>query len=167
MHVGDSPEKDSGGSAFVAFFKTLPGLLTAIATLITALAAAGLIALSSNEDEADSEPDAGSAAQPTSTEEETQRPPDGNSAAPLPAGFAKCGDRFPSVEYFTREDTTSCQFAAEVTDAWSQNPGASTLPQVPSPVTSQTYDMSCSGEAPVRCEGGNQAVVLIYPDGLT
>jgi hypothetical protein len=40
----NSMSDENGSSGFLGFFKTLPGLLTAVAALITALATAGLIA---------------------------------------------------------------------------------------------------------------------------
>lgn len=58
---------------------------------------------------------------------------------------------------------TSCQFALAVRNAFVYSGRASYLPSVYSPVTGQTYDMYCdTGSYPIRCTGGNDAVVLIY-----
>ena len=35
-----------------------------------------------------------------------------------------------------------------------------------SPITNKWYDMRCSGDRPVRCTGGNDAVIYLY-DGVT
>jgi hypothetical protein len=40
-----------------------------------------------------------------------------------------------------------------------------TLP-VYSPATNKWYDMRCLGDKPVRCTGGNDAVIYLY-DGVT
>lgn len=80
----------------------------------------------------------------------------------IPAGFQSCGPTATGETVFGNE-VTSCPFALNVADAWAQSAGSSLLSGVPSPVTGQTYDMRCSGADPVRCEGGNDAAVLIYP----
>ena len=80
----------------------------------------------------------------------------------IPAGFTSCGTGTDGVRVFGNE-VTSCPFALNVADAWTQAPDSLVLFEVPSPVTGQTYDMRCSGTEPVRCTGGNNAAVLIYP----
>ena len=58
---------------------------------------------------------------------------------------------------------TSCQFALAVRDAYVYSGSSSYLSGVYSPVTGQTYDMYCnSSDYPIRCTGGNDAMVLIY-----
>lgn len=55
---------------------------------------------------------------------------------------------------------TTCPFAENVRAAFESNgPGAL---DVYSPVTRQTYPMSCSGGSPAVCTGGNEAAVYVY-----
>ena len=55
---------------------------------------------------------------------------------------------------------TSCAFAANVKAAYDEAPGASASVQVFSPVTGQTYTMSCAPAGNgVTCSGGNNASV--------
>jgi hypothetical protein len=67
------------------------------------------------------------------------------------AGDLKCGAGL-SVG-----PNTSCPFAERVRDAYEQF-GAGTI-RVPSPVTHKAYEMTCVGESPVVCRGGNNASV--------
>lgn len=53
---------------------------------------------------------------------------------------------------------TSCAFAQNVYDTY-YNSGQSTSIDVYSPVTGQTYGMTCTGSAPTVCRGGNNASV--------
>jgi hypothetical protein len=55
---------------------------------------------------------------------------------------------------------TSCPFAANVRDAYNSAPGASATVRVYSPVTDETYTMSCTpaGDG-ITCSGGNNASV--------
>lgn len=80
----------------------------------------------------------------------------------VPAGFTACGATTGGQAVFGNE-FTSCPFALNVAAAWSAATDPTFLSAVPSPVTGQTYDMQCRGYAPARCEGGNNAAVLIYP----
>lgn len=80
----------------------------------------------------------------------------------IPAGFKSCGAATGGQVVFVNE-VTSCPFAVSVADAWSRASNPSLLSDVPSPVTGRTYDMRCGGSTPTRCEGGNDATVLIYP----
>lgn len=75
-------------------------------------------------------------------------------ASPGSSGSTACGDGL-SVN-----SVTSCPFARNVRDTYEGSGGASTI-DVYSPVTSQTYRMSCSGGVPVVCTGGNGAAVYI------
>ncbi|HKG03043.1 MAG TPA: hypothetical protein VKB03_07665 [Conexibacter sp.] len=70
------------------------------------------------------------------------------------SGSTACGDGL-SVN-----SVTSCPFARNVRDTYEGSGGASTI-DVYSPVTAQTYRMSCSGGVPVVCTGGNGAAVYI------
>ena len=55
---------------------------------------------------------------------------------------------------------TSCTFARNVRDAYWEAPGASATVRVHSPVTNQTYTMSCSPSGSgITCSGGNNASV--------
>jgi hypothetical protein len=61
---------------------------------------------------------------------------------------------------------TSCPFAENVKRAYSDAYSASTTPpdtvSVTSPVTGVTYEMRCTGESPVTCRGGTNALVEFY-----
>ena len=89
----------------------------------------------------------------------------GSGSAPAPSGSSgaiasgaggstACGDGL-SVN-----SVTSCPFARNVRDTYERSGGAATI-DVYSPVTSQTYRMSCSSGVPVVCSGGNGAAVYI------
>ncbi|GAA1881198.1 hypothetical protein [Lapillicoccus jejuensis] len=60
---------------------------------------------------------------------------------------------------------TSCPFALAVQQAWvASNPqaGDSRTVTATSPVTNKSYPMTCAGDQPVTCKGGNGAVVYLY-----
>jgi hypothetical protein len=83
--------------------------------------------------------------------------PSSPAPAPSPAGgggSSSCGDGL-SVN-----SATSCPFARSVRDAYEASGGGSRV-QASSPVTGETYTMSCSGGVPVVCTGGNNAAVYI------
>ncbi|KAB7741389.1 hypothetical protein GA707_17730 [Nostocoides sp. F2B08] len=85
----------------------------------------------------------------------------------LPGSAQTCG----SVGGFTvysGNDATSCPFAENVGSAYAdlgETTEEATLSDVSSPVTGETYDMTCDFTTPVRCEGGNNAVVYLVPVG--
>ena len=93
-----------------------------------------------------------------------RKPGGGNSTgnpppAPPPASGgggsgSTCGDGL-SVN-----SVTSCPFARAVRDAYESSGGSSVI-EVYSPVTKQSYTMRCSGGVPTVCTGGNGAVVTI------
>lgn len=63
---------------------------------------------------------------------------------------------------------TSCGFAVNVRDAYvaylAKQSGADsnvTL-KVKSPVTKESYTMTCEGKGPVTCRGGTNALVYLY-----
>lgn len=95
------------------------------------------------------------APQPTVTV--TQPAPDNNNGGGGDTSGGKdCGSSVTAV------GPTSCPFALAVSAAYYNSGGSSYLPDVYSPVTGNTYDMVCNRSVyPVRCEGGNDAVVLI------
>jgi serine/threonine-protein kinase len=78
----------------------------------------------------------------------------------FPAGAtASCGQAV-----FVNSDTT-CPFAQNVEQAYSNSnsPGTGTTTvTVASPVTGQTYTMQCTGQWPVVCQGGTNALVEFY-----
>ena len=61
---------------------------------------------------------------------------------------------------------TSCPFAENVKRAYSNAYSATSTPpdtvSVASPVTGVTYEMRCTGESPVACGGGTNALVEFY-----
>lgn len=72
------------------------------------------------------------------------------------SGQTDCGDGITAGN-----SATSCPFARNVAGEWGSNGGGSVVIDVYSPVTGRSYTMSCSGSSPVRCSGGNGALVLI------
>lgn len=69
-------------------------------------------------------------------------------------GSSSCGDGL-SVN-----SVTSCPFARNVRDEYQRTGGASVI-DVYSPVTSQTYTLTCAAGIPTVCRGGNGAVIYI------
>ena len=61
---------------------------------------------------------------------------------------------------------TSCAFAENVKRAYSNLYSAASTPpgtvSAASPVTGVTYEMRCTGESPVACRGGKNALVEFY-----
>lgn len=78
----------------------------------------------------------------------------GSSSGGSAGGSTSCGDGL-SVN-----SVTSCPFARNVRVTYEGSGGASTI-DVYSPVTGQTYRMSCSSGVPVVCTGGDGAAVYI------
>ena len=75
-----------------------------------------------------------------------------------PAGTAaNCG-----ASVFAGQDTT-CPFALNVVAAYAKTAGNTnaTVTAV-SPVTGQQYTMQCTGQSPVVCTGGTNALVAFY-----
>lgn len=56
---------------------------------------------------------------------------------------------------------TTCPFAINVADAWSNAGGGSVTVEAWSPVTKRYYLMSCTAGVPTICRGGIRAVVYI------
>jgi hypothetical protein len=74
--------------------------------------------------------------------------------APSLAGGSDCGGGLHAGP------NTSCPFAANVRDAYNEAPGSRATVRVFSPVTDQTYTMTCTpAGAGVTCSGGNNASV--------
>ena len=72
-----------------------------------------------------------------------------------PGATASCGGLV-----FTGPDT-SCPFAENVVSAYGGQFGNATV-TASSPVTGETYTMQCSGESPISCPGGTNALVGFY-----
>jgi hypothetical protein len=72
-----------------------------------------------------------------------------------PGAAASCGGLV-----FAGPDT-SCPFAENVVSAYANDSGNVTV-TASSPVTGETYTMQCSGESPVSCTGGTNALVVFY-----
>lgn len=72
-----------------------------------------------------------------------------------------------SIAVYRGNDQTSCPFAENVARAYAAlvEPvtGPVTLSDVASPVTGQTYSLTCEFTSPVRCSGGDNAVVYLSP----
>jgi hypothetical protein len=85
----------------------------------------------------------------------------------LPAGATHCTTNPVSVMFNNSAagtDVTSCQLAEPVRGQYMQQPRRNTTValNVFSPVTSQAYLMTCTGNHIDTCTGGNSAVVYIY-----
>ena len=77
----------------------------------------------------------------------------GQSPAPTPtSGRTSCGDGI------AVGPNTTCSFARNVRDAYRESGGSSTI-EVYSPVTGETYTMSCTAGVTTVCSGGNNATV--------
>lgn len=70
----------------------------------------------------------------------------------------------PYAAVASANDHTSCSFAANVRSEYVQAGanGATVSIDVYSPMTNTWYTMQCSGDQPVMCTGGNDAVVYLY-----
>jgi hypothetical protein len=75
--------------------------------------------------------------------------------APNPPATTSCGDGL-SVG-----PNTTCAFAESVREAYLGSGGGDVTVEAYSPVTQQSYTMSCQARAPTRCTGGNNASVFI------
>ncbi|WP_407671076.1 serine/threonine-protein kinase [Nocardia stercoris] len=89
----------------------------------------------------------------------------------LPKTAVDCPATYPAVNGFSRSATgskaTTCQFAEEVRKVYAQSASAGTGTPATvvavSPVTNQSYSMSCTTAGRlVTCTGGENAVVYVY-----
>lgn len=102
---------------------------------------------------------------PTPTPPPTTEPPPPPPA--FPPGARPCAPTSGPVGGFSQAaagtQVTSCPFAEEVRKSYGANPERNTTVIIPaySPVTRETYDMTCSGDRLVTCTGGNNAVVYL------
>ncbi len=78
------------------------------------------------------------------------------------SGATSCGEARDGVLAWRGNDVTSCEFAVEtakaVVDASSDLP---TTVTARSPVTDKDYEMACEDTVPVRCRGGDDALVYV------
>lgn len=99
--------------------------------------------------------------EPTTPEETPEPTP---SEIELPGSAAECDD-VGGMTVHRGNDQTSCQFAENVARAYAglDQPVTAevTLEDVESPVTGQTYNLDCDHSTPVRCTGGNNAVIFL------
>ena len=87
-------------------------------------------------------------------------------ALTLPAGSTVC----PAVatgayaHVAAGNSSTSCEFAAAVQAAYAPvaAPGGSVVVRATSPRTGRSYAMTCTGDQPVTCTGGNNARVFLF-----
>ncbi|MGA4507938.1 serine/threonine protein kinase [Propionibacteriaceae bacterium G1746] len=94
----------------------------------------------------------GSSSQPTPTAPSSTPP------VPFPDGVRECSPALGANR------ATSCEFAVNVETAWraGTRTGTTTVTAT-SPVTQQTYTMTCTLDALAVCTGGNNAAVYIRP----
>ena len=118
-------------------------------------------------DAAETEVETDPADEPTSGEPtETESPEPTPGEIDLPSAAAQCAN-VGSLAVYRGNDQTSCPFAENVARAYAaldEPPTeAFTLSGVTSPVTGQSYNLTCDFSSPVRCTGGNNAAVFISP----
>jgi hypothetical protein len=86
----------------------------------------------------------------------------GTTVTAAPAAFADtyCGQASSGASVYAGNSDTSCEFAISTAEAyWNYGNGSHPF-SVQSPVTGQTYTMTCTNAGSV-CEGGNDAVVYL------
>ncbi|WP_235214975.1 MULTISPECIES: serine/threonine protein kinase [Rhodococcus] len=94
-------------------------------------------------------------------------PAQGGGSEVVPSYSTRCASVFPSTEFPSSavgSNVTSCEFSEEVRFEYVSQPqrGGTVTVNATSPVTGQTYTMSCSGSKVVTCTGGNNAVVYVF-----
>ena len=103
-------------------------------------------------------------ASPSGTPAET--PTAEPAAVELPGSAEQC-DNVGAFVVYRGNTETSCPFAENVGRAFAEVPQPVTaetaLTGVSSPVTGLDYDLTCEFTTPVRCTGGNNAVVYLVP----
>lgn len=101
--------------------------------------------------------------EPTTPEETEDPEPD---KIDLPSAATQCNNAG-GMTVYRGNDQTSCQFAENVARAYGglDQPVTEevTLEDVSSPVTGQSYTLTCDFTSPVRCTGGNNAVIYLSP----
>lgn len=103
---------------------------------------------------------------PTSPEPEETEGPEEPEEIELPGAAVQCNN-VGTLAVYRGNDQTSCPFAENVARAFAalDQPVTEevTLSGVSSPVTGQDYTLTCDFTVPVRCVGGNDAVIYISP----
>ncbi|MBK5219585.1 MAG: serine/threonine protein kinase [Thermoleophilia bacterium] len=127
--------------------------------------AAGLLAAAVVIAGSDSSPNEPTAVSQVSGQDRTspqpqQQKPDPERKTPEPPSTIPPDGRPCGAGVWARNVTTSCPFALNVAREYRQSGGATAF-RAYSPETGITYDLSCSGSAPVTCTGGNNAAVYI------
>lgn len=85
----------------------------------------------------------------------------GNGTVPPPPPPSSGGDLAVACgDGLSVNTVTSCPFARAVRDEYQSSGGSSSI-LVTSPVTHQTYPMTCVGALPTICRGGNNAAIAI------
>lgn len=120
--------------------------------------------------ESSTEPSSSSSSSEPSSESSTESSSSSSSSSTTmarsgetPAGVTSCAGPSSGVSVGRGTDVTSCEFAVAVRDAYvAQNTEGAASLEVRSPVTDESYSMSCSGQGVTRCTGGNNAVVVLY-----
>lgn len=111
-------------------------------------------------------PDEGSAP----TKAETVTPSGTEPVTPsgtVPPYSTPCPTVFSNAEFATSavgSGATSCEFAEAVRFQYVSQPqrGTTVTLDANSPVTGQTYSMTCTGDRVVTCTGGNNAIIYLY-----
>ena len=86
----------------------------------------------------------------------------GTTVTTAPTAFADtyCGQASSGARVYAGNSDTSCEFAMSTAEAYWNYGKGSTPFSVSSPVTGQTYTMTCTVAGSV-CQGGNDAVVYL------
>ena len=86
----------------------------------------------------------------------------GTTVIAAPAAFADtyCGKSSRGASVYVGNSDTSCEFAMNTAEAYHTYGNGSDPFSVYSPVTGQTYRMTCTNAGSV-CQGGNNAVVYL------
>ncbi|OBI83250.1 hypothetical protein [Mycobacterium asiaticum] len=82
------------------------------------------------------------------------------SAPPSAVADTYCGKSSRGASVYAGNSDTSCQFALSTAEAYHAYGNGSEPFEVKSPVTGQTYTMTCTAAGSV-CQGGNNAVVYL------
>ena len=86
----------------------------------------------------------------------------GTAVTAAPPAFADtyCGQAGSGARVYAGNSDTSCEFAMSTAEAYSNYGKGSNPFSVVSPVTGQTYTMTCTNAGSV-CQGGNNAIVYL------
>lgn len=110
--------------------------------------------------------DPGASPTATPTETSTASPTAEPAVVELPGSAEQC-DNVGAFVVYRGNAETSCPFAENVGRAFAEVPQPVTaetaLTGVSSPVTGLDYDLTCEFTTPVRCTGGDNAVVYLVP----